>query len=372
MRLKVVALPLLISMFACGRFDMGSPDASTAGPDAGSAGSDAGVDAGATDGGAPDAGTTATVRVFTDLRLPGHPHTIDAFIPTNAERVVVFLHGGGGTKETGASRESGVRLDDPARATPVIDEAFLLSTRTAWVFPQGQHIQGALLAKTWSNYMMVSGVDDVAFLNALSAALGAGSLQPTVPGFSRVYLAGHSNGGVMANRQWCESTTSFQAYGSVSGPPSTDLLPSGAHPCAPSAQRPFIGIIGSSDTILQVANNWAGTWSVNSCLQMGAGAAMPNPMVANEETFHRTFRVPRICNGMASAPVSTAQSTTWSDCNGRAKLIRVEGADHCVAVTTSDACVGGTRGGGCPNSLDGQLGTRMRQVLVDFFVSTER
>ena len=105
MRLTIVALPLLISTFACGRIDVGSPDASSAVPDAGSSGSDAGVDAGPADGGAPDAGTTATVRVLTDLRLAGHPHTIDAFIPTNAERVIVFLHGGGGTKETGASRE---------------------------------------------------------------------------------------------------------------------------------------------------------------------------------------------------------------------------------------------------------------------------
>lgn len=369
---KTMALLLLLA--ACGPLDVAGPDASTSAPDSGGVAFDSGVavDAGLTDSGAMDAGPPPTVRVLTDLQLPGHPHDIDAFIPTNAERVIVFLHGGGGTKETGASRESGIRLDDPARSAPVLDEAFLIATRTGWVFPQGQHLPGARLAKTWSNYMMISGVDDVAFLGALAAALRSGSLQATVPAFSRVYLAGHSNGGVMANRQWCESTTSFEAYGSVSGPPSTDLLSTGAHPCMPSAQRPFIGIIGALDTVLQTANNWSGAWSVNSCLQMGAGAAMPNPNVANEETYHRMFRVPRICSGTPSPPTSNAQSTTWSDCDGRAKLIRVEGADHCVAVTTNDACVGGTRGGGCPNSLDGQLGVRMRQVLTDFFVSTER
>jgi len=350
-----------------GRVDAGSlEDASTPWDAGGSA--DAGRDAGVPDAGAGDAGTVA---VLTNLALPGHPHGLDVYLPSGAERVIVFLHGGGGTKELGAARESGVRLDDPPQAVPVPDTAWLLATRTAWVFPQGQHLPLAPLAKTWSNYLMVSGVDDVAFLDDLSAALRGGTLTNAVPAFTRVYLAGHSNGGVMANRQWCESSASFDGYGSLSGPPSVDLRADGGHPCAPSAPRPFLSVLGSADTILQTKDNWSGTWEVNACLQSGAGAAMPNPFLANEEPYNGSVRVPEVCLGTAREPSSTATATTWSDCDGGVTLIRVEGADHCVSATTKDACLGGAPGGGCSNSLDAMYGTRMRDVLVRFFASTE-
>lgn len=364
-RFPVVLLVMWLA--ACG----GTPASSDAGTVDASTPFDAGADAGF-DAGIPDAGVDAgTVAVFTDLALAGYPHSLDVYLPSNAERVIVFLHGGGGTKELGAARESGVRLDDPPEATPKPDTAWLLQTRTAWVFPQGQHIQGALLAKTWNNYLMISGVDDKAFLSALSSALRAGTINKAVPAFSHVYLSGHSNGGVMANRQWCEATTSFDGYGSLSGPPSVELLPTGAHPCAPSAPRPFLSVIGGADTILQTKDNWAGPWEVNACLQAGAGASMPNPKLANEEPFYDNRRVPSVCSGTASASTSAANATTWSDCNGLTKLIRVEGADHCVSATTKDACVGGVAGGGCTNSLDAMYGTRMRDVLVTFFASTE-
>lgn len=353
-----------------GSSDTGPRDDATVAPDGG-AGADADApsgDASVTDRGAPE---TDEVVVYTDLTLPGHPHGIDLYLPSGAERVVIFLHGGGGTKETAAARELGARLDDPPEPTPVPDRAWMLSNRTAWVFPQGQHIPGARLARTWDNYMMLSGVDDVAFLQALTSALRAGTLAPSVPGFGRVYLAGHSNGGLMTNRLWCESTPTFDGYAGVAGPPSTDLLPGGPHPCAPSAVRPFLGIIGSADTVLQTANNWDGDWAVNRCLQNAAGPAMPNPNVANEERFHREFRVPFVCGGPTSAPTMTPQATTWSDCQGQVRLIRVEGADHCVSPTNSDLCLGGGQGGGCSNALDVQLGTRVRDVLVDFFRASE-
>ena len=317
---------------------------------------------------APDAASAdGTVRVQTDLALPGFPHALDVYLPSNAERVVIFLHGGGGTKEMAAYRESGVRLDEPSNGEPKPDTAWLLSTRTAWVFPQGQHLAGHPLAKTWSNYLMTSGVDDVAFLKAMAQALRSGTLAPSIPGFTRVYLAGHSNGGVMAARMWCESPTTFDGYGALSGPPSVELLPSGAHPCAPQVGRPYIAIIGDSDTVLGTKDNWDGAWAVNECLQAGGGATMPNPNLANEETFHRNFRVPALCPTPAGAPTNSATTTTWSDCGGKVTLIRVTGADHCVTVTSNDACVGGLAGGGCTNALDVMCGVRMRDLLAQFF-----
>ena len=108
---------------------------------------DGGVsDAGFVDDGQPDAGTP-TVSVLTDLSLPGDPHLMDVYLPSNAERVVVFLHGGGGTKEGGAAREIGVRLENPPQATPVPDTVWLIANRTAFVFPQGQAISTAPRAR---------------------------------------------------------------------------------------------------------------------------------------------------------------------------------------------------------------------------------
>lgn len=366
---------LVLALLACGpRVD--PPDAGgpigggSAGGTVDSGSVDAGVVEAGTDSGVFDAGQ-GTVRVIQDLTLPGFRHEVDVYLPSNAVRAIVYLHGGGGTKEFAAERESGIRLDSPPRGTPMPDVAWLLATRSAWVFPQGQNLQGMPAHKTWSNYSMTSGVDDVAFLQALSTALRAGSLSNSVPAFSRLYLAGHSNGGMMAQRQWCEAPSSYDGFGGVAGPPSVELLPNGPHPCSPDAGRPYVAMIGDSDTVVQTKDNWDGGWSVNMCLRSGAGAAMPNPMLANEEVFHAK-RASTLCQAaMPSAPVTTRSSIEWSDCAGRTKLIRVIGADHCVAATTSDLCVGGGAGGGCMNSLDGIYGTRVRDVLSTFFTSLE-
>lgn len=327
-------------------------------------------DAAPDDASSSDAAVAGTVTVRTDVSLGGHPHAIDLYVPSSAERVIVFLHGGGGSKEGGAARETGVRLDDPPAASPVPDEAWLLATRTAWVFPQGQHLPSAQRASTWSNYVMTSGVDDVAFLGDLAAALRAGTLDPALPAMSRVYLAGHSNGGMMAAREWCESTATFDGYGALAGPPSVELLPMGAHPCAPSAARPYLAVIGSADTIVQTANGWSSPWGINSCLSSGSGGAVVMPALANEEPFH-AFRAAQICGGTGGVPTSTAETTTWADCGDHARLVRVEGAEHCVMSGTMPCQDNRLLGGSCTSSLDARSGTRMRDVLVAFFVGTE-
>jgi hypothetical protein len=119
--------------------------------------------------------------------------------------------------------------------------------------------------------------------------------------------------------------------------------------------------------VLGTKDNWDGAWAVSECLQAGGGATMPNPNLANGETFHRTIRVPALCPTPAGAPTHSATTTTWSDCGGKVTLIRVTGADHCVAVTSTDACVGGSAGGGCTNVLDVMCGVRMRDLLAQFF-----
>jgi polyhydroxybutyrate depolymerase len=325
----------------------------------------------ASGGGAATGGgsATPTVTLLRDVRLGADPHLVDVYLPSNANRAVVFLHGGGGSKEGGAKNEI-VIATDPGDGGVAPDDTWLLASETAFILPQGQAIAGAAKATTWNNYVMTSGEDDVVFLTALSAAIRAGSLSASVPAFSRVYVGGHSNGGMMANRMWCEASSVFDSYAAISGPASVQLDIGGAHPCQPSALRPFLSIVGDSDTIIQSDGAWdAGAWGVNTCLQ-GTGGSFVNPALIPDERFYETVRVPTMCGGASSTPVSSGNITTWSDCDGGVRLERIVGADHCVVsqfmVCRNNQLLGGT----CSNSIEAQSGVHMRDVLLDFFLET--
>lgn len=354
----VIVLAFLIALptFACG----GDDAPSTAPP----------PEVGALDGGVPDADTggdasldassdtdggSAGLRILRDRTLPGHVQPFDVFAPANARRVVIFLHGGLGKKEI-SPNQIGVTVND------VPDQAWLEAQQTAFVFPQGSAIAAAPSATTWSNYVMTSGQDDVSFLRALQAALRAGGIDPTLSAFERVYVAGHSNGGMMANRLWCEASASFDGFAAFAGPASVTLHPlTGGAPCKPSDPKPYLGIIGGKDDTIQTTGNWGNdVWTVTD--KLSSGPSFVNPNLVNEEVFHRVARVPALCGGAASAPVTAAggATTTWSDCDGKAVLVRVTNADHCLKPTTT-----------CRNALESESGTVLRDRLMTFFVGTE-
>ena len=46
-----------------------------------------------------DRPATIETSVRANQTISGYPHTIDYYIPDNAESAVIFLHGGGGKKE---------------------------------------------------------------------------------------------------------------------------------------------------------------------------------------------------------------------------------------------------------------------------------
>jgi polyhydroxybutyrate depolymerase len=319
------------------------------------------------------------VTRLADVTLAGFPHPIDIYLPSNATRAVVFLHGGGGTKEGGAANEIGIALEPVAPATaPTPDASWLVASHTAFILPQGQAITAGSLARTWSNHVMASGTDDVAFLTALAAALGGGRLDTRVPSLPRVYLAGHSNGGMMANRMWCEQPGAFDAYASLAGPASVQLdvgpgdgadPQQGAHPCRPAVARPYLGIVGAADTVIQTDRAWdAATWAINDCLQRGNPDSFVDPRLVPELAFHTRVRVPAVCGGVVAAPVTSADGAlvTWSDCSGAVRLTRINGADHCVSAGTLP-CVNGRDFGRCANSMDAVTGLRMRDAILDFF-----
>lgn len=365
MRLRVVSISLILVLVDCSSDPVVIGDAG--GPIDGGTSPDAALTDAATDG---EAGN-ATVAVYTNLTMAGYPHEIDAYVPSDAVRGLVFLHGGGGTKEGGATNELGV------------DMAWVASSRTAVILPQGQAVAGAPKATTWSNYVMTSGQDDVAFLSALASALRSGSFDARVPTQSRVYLAGHSNGGMMANRMWCELPAAFDAYGALAGPASIQLAPfaiesdggidplAGAHACAPTVVRPYLGVVGDGDSIIQTKGNVEeDVWAVNTCLQQGDGGSFVDPRLVNERRMH-DFRVTKFCAGAPSTPQTSGAVTSRSDCVGKIQLETVAGAEHCVAAGQLVCLDNKLVPSACSASLDATSGRRMRDVLIDFFASTE-
>lgn len=354
MRLSIVVPAIVVAaLVACGGSSNDPVVDPSTSPDAASSTGEGGPtgDASTTDSSSSsDAGSSLVTAK--DLKVPGHSQPFDVYFPTNAKRVVVFLHGGLGKKEI-SPNQIGVTVD----GTP--DAAWLASKETAFVFPQGSAISSAPAATTWSNYVMTSGQDDVAFLSALADAVRAGTLAPMIPAIARVYVAGHSNGGMMANRLWCEASTRFDGFAAFAGPASESLRAGASAPCAPSAAKPYLGVIGSADETIQTTGNWANPiWTVDP--KLTSGPSFVDPDVVNEETFHREVRVPKVCAAAATAPVDAGTTTTWSDCADKVRLVRVNGADHCLKSTAA-----------CASSLEGTLGKPLRDLLVGFFVSKE-
>jgi poly(3-hydroxybutyrate) depolymerase len=271
--------------------------------------------------------------------LPGFPHQIDIYKPASPNKAVVFLHGGGGKKHEIAFflGLNGI-LAPPTSAS--VNWDWLNQNRMLAVFAQGQAIPAVPLSYTWNNHVMDSGQDDVAFLQAL-----AGYIKSQY-GLSDIYLAGHSNGGMMANRMWCESPDTFKAYISLAGPASSDYL-SPATPCEPTSTKPYYGIVGGQDDVLQVTGNWeAPTWVINPFL---INSAFVNPVLSGEWNQHQ-IRSELMCaeQPILADKVSNGTVETWSNCGGRLKLQQILPAGHVI------------------ESLETESGNRMIDLMAGF------
>ena len=282
-------------------------------------------------------------RSLQTVKLPDFPHSIDVYAVDGADRAFVMLHGGGGNNRLSAN-DLGLNATTDAPTQDSVDWAWLSAHRVVAVFPQGQSLASAPNAFTWSNRVMDSGQDDIAFLQALAQYIRK---QFQV---SKVYLIGHSNGGMMANRMWCESPATFDAYAAISGPASSDYLDAST-PCAPDVVQPYFGIIGDMDNVLQVPGNWeATTWEINATLEVLGAAAFVNPVLIGE-WHQQQARTQTMCGETLalSDAVSDGSVETWSSCGARLKLQRVLQGGHPIA------------------TLEAAAGYRMLDVLFDFF-----
>ncbi len=297
-------------------------------------------------GGGSDAGSGPTPPTVTDqlvsTTVAGYPHAVNIYRTAGATRAIVLLHGGGGDLNA-AAYQVGLNSSATSTTAATINWAWLDANKVTLVIPQGQHIATNPGAATWSNYAMTSGQDDKAFLQALAAKVRSEF------GLADITLMGHSMGGAMTNRMWCESNATFNRYVSLAGPASSTFNQPGT-PCAPgNAAAPYMGIIGDADSVMQTAGAWeAATWSVNPVVVAPSIEAWLNRVVIGE--FHQQqARTAMACGGVLDSNGFTTSGNvdTWSTCAGRLVLKRVRGADHGVA------------------SLDAQMGAASTVDVMD-------
>lgn len=296
----------------------------------GGGGGTATVEPGPGPGPGPGTGTcagTATSNgdcLLTAQRLPGFPHDIDVYVPQGATRAIVVLHGGLGRNYSIAATlglNTNVVSGNPNPPTAAtVDWTWLRANKMIAVFPQGQAAPGTLDATTWNNHAMDSGQNDVAFLQQLAAYVR------TTFGVTRVGLAGHSMGGTMTNRMWCESPSTFDAYVAMAGPASAYYLGAGTA-CQPPTAARYMGIIGSTDTVMQDADWTAQRWTIWPLLSSTPGFVEPD--VIGEWVQHG-FRAGRRCGEtpLLDAKTTASNTETWTACGGAIVMNRVLGSDH--------------------------------------------
>lgn len=263
---------------------------------------------------APAATTTGNVLEL-GTTIPGYPHKVDVYRPAGATRAIVFLHGNGGTTWSLAYLLGFSRSGLVSERSVIWD--WLSANGVMAVLPQGQAAPGSTVP-TWSNYIFKSGQDDVGFLKALSATV------KSKYGIADVSLAGYSAGGMMSARMWCETTGSYKAMVSVSGPMMSGKG-TGAT-CTPAGPTPYYVMLGAKDTVLPTYNPGLPAPTTEQ-----AAAGLTAGFLVAEYTRHGD-RSRSLC---AESPLLTNESITssgytWNNCGNGMRFMVVKNADHSI------------------------------------------
>ncbi len=300
-------------------------------------------------GGIGDQPTSGNDTDYNKLRInranslidPEFEHRADFIYPTNpnsATDVVVLIHGGGGEKHQFANSLGFKNENDPDYnfETPNYRQEYLDSHNLAFVFVQGFNRESQPQAYTWDNTIMVSGHDDKELLKRLASYLR------NTEGFNKVFLMGHSMGGSMTNRMWCEASAHFDGFGSSAGPMSPTVFDS----CNPETYKPYIHVTGLNDRIIQLVEQRIGGSTINhhddefleldSVTRLAGGEAFvhPTPEFKNELVSYPQ-RVDWVCGETTNAPARIPDSFSWhteiySQCGGKIKMMLLKDKDHCT------------------------------------------
>lgn len=261
------------------------------------------------------------------IKIPGFPHEITVYRPANATRAIVFLHGYGGSTWQLAYDLGFNRVKAPQTAKNV-NWDWLTRNRIIAVFPQGQTLPGTQGA-SWNNYVFDSGQDDVGFLKALSAYVRSQY------GVADVSLSGHSAGGTMTARMWCEATTSYNAYVSLAGPMPSATYPQPGPPCMPLASAPYYIVVGGKDSALP---------------RFALGVVTPTPeeiavgltdTILVSEWLRHQGRSNAVCGETPAMKDERVDPSgpTWNACGSRIRYTVVTDADHPIASLERNAHV---------------------------------
>jgi len=213
-----------------------------------------------------DSGSQTTPRTYhtTDaITVDGLLRTYTVNLPpsyyTSADfALVIAMHGGGGSAE---QFEASTLLSEKAN-----EAGFIV------VYPDGVKSTGPLGARTWNagaccEYARDNNIDDVNFIRQLIAKLLTHfNISP-----KKVYLTGHSNGGMLSYRLACEMSSQIAAIAVSSCSMVTECDPANPVPVLHmhskrDTQVPYQGGTGITNVYFPPVESVIDTWSsFNGC-----------------------------------------------------------------------------------------------------------
>jgi polyhydroxybutyrate depolymerase len=286
-----VALLVLLVLGAARRNGRSAPDATEVGATAPIAA------ATVVPTGRPDPGTSRGSLEIGGRTREWRVYVPSSLAPSGEVPLVIGLHGGLGSGEQFAAD---AYLDQQAERGGFIA-----------VYPDGIERGRLLAARTWNaggccGTAMDREVDDVGFIAALVERLAS---ELPIDG-DRVYVTGHSNGAMMAQRLACDRADLFAAIAVYAGPLQT--------PCAPSEPISVLNIHGDADENILIGGGH-GPRAVTDTDYTSLAATAASWVTSNG------------CDAMPEVSVTGAVTTsTWGGCDDGAVVETqvVAGASH--------------------------------------------
>lgn len=243
-------------------------------------------------GGSPSGNEQVATRQVT---LEGQVRTYRLFVPASVDRaapLVLMLHDAGGTAQTIAQATQ----FDRRAATDGFSVAYPESLSGTW---NGGFCCGSAPAQ---------GVDDVGFLERLLDEL---SVHPRIDP-ARVYVAGVSNGAVMAYRLACERAERIAGIASVAGAMTFEA-------CRPAEAVSVLEIHGTADPVVPYNGG-----------ELPSFTNATRPVPSAQQLVERWAAFNSCPGDPATRREGPVTTTTWGHCRDGAvvRLLSIEGAGH--------------------------------------------
>ncbi|MET0568968.1 MAG: prolyl oligopeptidase family serine peptidase [Hyphomicrobiaceae bacterium] len=178
------------------------------------------------------------------------------------------------------------------------------------VFPKGAGL-------TWSDGRQWEKVDDVGFLRGLVAEL----IRRGIADPDRIYIAGISNGGMMALRMLCEASELFAGVGTVIASMPAAI----GRNCHPGRAVSIVMVNGTADALIPYDGGWVGPLGVGGVVW---GAEQTAAYLARLNGCGRAIR--KHVSNETVLDLASVTRIAWASCAPGAgvTLYRVNGGGH--------------------------------------------